>query len=222
MSDDRPAMSRPLRDLLDAMRPTGCALLLPAERGLALGAREAAALSWHRGKHAADAAHGWSAVACQRLQIAHVRDWPTTKELSCEFPPLVGERRFHSLVNMVLLCPEAHDLYDGAAVFSLGLIECAAFRAWALPQAREPLLRYVQATMEARRGHQTEATNLLAAADILRHEHAVDMQTVVEAFEARARNATEAAEQGDATMVHRGDRALFRMLGASAHLRAPG
>ncbi|MFF3129662.1 hypothetical protein ACFVRD_47585 [Streptomyces sp. NPDC057908] len=140
-----------------------------------------------------------------------MRSWPTIKDLSCSFPRLIAERRFHCLDNVLLLCPEAHDLYDGANLFGTALMEKAARLTWARSEARGPLIRYLYATMEAHAGHQTENTNLLMAAAILRSAHNVDARQVVAAFEKRCRLASEAVERGDHTKVHRGDVAVFSM-----------
>ncbi|MEU8911751.1 hypothetical protein [Streptomyces nigrescens] len=205
-------MSRPLRELLYAMRHTGCALQHPElTKWQVIDDCELKALSWHRGKHATDREEGFDHLAEGRLQIAHVRTWPAIKDLSRSFPRLIAERRFHCLDNVVLLCPEAHDLYDGAGIFSAGLMQTAARLTWTHPGARGPLLQYLHATAEARSGHQTENTNLLMAAEYLRHDHNTDVQPVARAFEARCRTAAEAIERGDHTKVHRGDVAVFSM-----------
>ncbi|MEU9261582.1 MULTISPECIES: hypothetical protein [Streptomyces] len=154
---------------------------------------------------------GFDWLAEGRLQIAHVLSWPAIKDLSRSFPQLIAERRFHCLNNVTLLCPEAHDLYDGAGLFGTDLVAKAARLTWIRPEAREPLLRYLYATVEAHAGHQTENTNLLLAAEILRSAHNVDSRQVVAAFEERCRVAMEAVERGDHTQTHRGDAAVFNM-----------
>lgn len=205
-------MSRPLRELLHAMRRTGCALQDPGlTEGYPLDDPEAAALSWHRSKHRTDQAEGFDRLTEGRLQIAHVRSWPAIKELSCSFPQLIAERRFHCLDNVLLLCPEAHDLYDGASLFGTDLVQKAARLTWGRSEARGPLIRYLYATVGAHAGHQTESTNLLMAAEILRSAHNVDARQVVAAFEDRCRVAMEAVDRGDHTKTHRGDVAVFSM-----------
>ncbi|MEV5762751.1 hypothetical protein AB0L61_39045 [Streptomyces tendae] len=167
--------------------------------------------SWHRAKHAADRAEGFDHLTQGRLQIAHVRTWPAIKDLCRSYPRLVAERGFHCLDNVALLCPEAHDLYDGAGTFSADMMQMAARLTWTHPGARGSLLQYLRATVEARSGHQTENTNLLMAAEYLRHDHATDVQPIVGAFEARCRTASQALERGDDTKVHREDVAVFSM-----------
>lgn len=194
------------------MRHTGCALQdLRLTEGHPLDDPEAAALSWHRNKHRTDRAEGFDRLTEGRLQIAHVRSWPAIKKLSRSFPQLIAERRFHCLDNVLLLCPEAHDLYDGAGLFGTDLVQKAARLTWGRSEARGPLIRYLYATVEAHAGHQTESTNLLMAAEILHSAHNVDARQVVAAFEDRCRVAMEAAERGDQTKTHRGDVAVFSM-----------
>jgi hypothetical protein len=206
------------------MRRTGCALQDPGlTEGHPLDDPDAAALSWHRSKHKTDHAAGFDRLAEGRLQIAHVRSWPAIKDMSRSFPQLIAERRFHCLDNVLLLCPEAHDLYDGAGLFGTDLVEKAARLTWIRSEAREPLLRYLYATVEAHAGHQTENTNLLLAAEILRSAHNVDTRQVVAAFEERCRFAMEAVERGDHTKTHRGDVAVFSMPRRAPELaRNPG
>jgi hypothetical protein len=85
-------MSRPMRDLLDAMRQTGCALQHPGLKGgTADDEHEARALAWHHDKHASDEANGFSGLANRRLQIAHIRSWPDIKGFSRYFPSLIAQ-----------------------------------------------------------------------------------------------------------------------------------
>ncbi|MER6099117.1 hypothetical protein ABT154_25375 [Streptomyces sp. NPDC001728] len=172
---------------------------------------EAAALSWHRNKHSTDHAEGFDRLTQGRLQIAHVRSWPAIKALSRSFPQLIAERRFHCLDNVLLLCPEAHDLYDGAGLFGTDLVEKSARLTWVRPEARGPLMRYLYATVGAHAGHQTENTNLLMAAEVLRSAHNVETRQIVAAFEERCRVAMKAVERGDHTKTHRGDVAVLSM-----------
>ncbi|MFE4601112.1 hypothetical protein ACFRKE_09660 [Kitasatospora indigofera] len=212
MSSVRPAMSRPLRSLLDSLRITGCGLLHSnLQKPNEPSNSDATVLRWHRDKHELDARCGLSDLGRSRLQIAHIQSWPATQDLSRRFPTLIAERRFHALTNVVLLCPEAHDLYDGTDLVSTSTMLTASALMWERSEARDPLKIFLEATINALGGHQTENTNLLHAAEILARAHNVKVDHLVGAWEQRLRDTQRAIEDGGPAAIHRGDRALFAM-----------
>ncbi|MFD4393795.1 hypothetical protein [Kitasatospora sp. NPDC058478] len=212
MSSHRPAMSRPLRSLLDSMRITDCALLHPnLQKPRESSNSETKALRWHRDKHEVDGHWGLSDLGRSRLQIAHVRSWPATKELSLHLPLLIAQRRFHSLANVALLCAEAHDLYDGTALIGTSTMLAASALMWERPEARDPLELFLRTTINAPGGHQTENTNVLHAAEVLTRVHGAKVDHLVGAWEQRLYEARRAIDHGEAASIHRGDEAVFAM-----------
>ncbi|MFD0567903.1 hypothetical protein ACFQ2M_42435 [Kitasatospora saccharophila] len=151
MAIPRPIMSRPLRRLLDNLRPLGCAFSNPklAEEDddfdlFVLNDRDRSFLEWHIEKHRVDREFGRESLAAKRLQIAHVADLPTVTANMWSVasgPPL----RFHTPQNLILLCPEAHDIYDKEDQISLDMAIKASNLVWFSPHVVDPLLAYLKA-----------------------------------------------------------------------------
>ncbi|MFF2952649.1 hypothetical protein ACFVVU_15055 [Kitasatospora sp. NPDC057965] len=194
------------------MRITDCALLhLQLSEPAEWSNDEARILRWHKDKHRLDAHWGLSDLGRSRLQIAHVQSWPVIKEFSRHFPLLIAERRFHALANIVLLCPEAHDLYDGTGLIGTSTMLAASALMWERPEALDPLKIFLQTTINAPGGHQTENTNVLHAADILTRAHSAEVDHFLDPWEQRLRDAQRAIDRDEATSIHPGDRAIFAM-----------
>ncbi|MEV6209817.1 HNH endonuclease [Kitasatospora sp. NPDC051914] len=183
MADDRPPMPSPLESALSAMKPlSGCVLGNPELLSLLgdnISDRETAHLRQEREKHRAQAADGTAPVMQLLLEIAHIRDWADAKRVVRDegwpesMAPLdVAAQRFHRLLNVTLLCPDSHKLYDSQHnPFDARTVEIATDLMWSQPEAAHPLRKFID-SLEGRFGHQPDVINVGAAAGLLQRHHA--------------------------------------------------